>query len=92
MTGLLVSFGIANGGSLLNSQSDLTNRCASTLEANGDEASKVEKFDEALVAYSTALSLGPSSLNIILIKWVRTMLIRCSANEGLDAAPKVRVS
>ena len=72
--------------------SDLTNRCASTLEANGDEVSKVEKYDEALVAYWTALSLGPSSLNIILIKWVRTTLVRCSANEALDAAAKVRVS
>ena len=72
--------------------SDFTIRCASTLEANGDEASKVEKYDEALVAYSTALSLGPSSLNIILIKWVRTTLVRCSANEALDAAAKVRVS
>ena len=72
--------------------SDFTIRCASMLEANGDEASKVEKYDKALVAYSTALSLGPSSLNVILIKWVRTMLARCSANEALDAAAKVHVS
>ena len=72
--------------------SDFTIRCASTLEANGDEASKVEKYDEALVAYSTALSLDPSSLNIILIKWVRTTLVRCSVNKALDLAAKVRVS
>ena len=72
--------------------SDFTNRCASTLEANGDEASKVEKYDEALAAYSIAVSLGPSSMNIILIKWMRTMLVRCPANEALDAAAKVRIS
>ena len=72
--------------------SDFTNRCALTLEANGDEASKIEKYDEALASYSIVLSLGPSSLNTILIKWVRSMLVRCSANEALDAAAKVLVS
>ena len=72
--------------------SDFTNRCALTLEANGDEVSKVKRYDEVLAAYSTALSLGPSSLNVILIKWVRTTLVRCSANEALDAATKVCIS
>ena len=72
--------------------SDFTNQCASTLEVNGDEASKVKKCDEALASYSTALSLGPSSLNIILNKWMRTMLVRYSMDEALDAAAKVCVS
>ena len=69
--------------------SDFTNRCASMLEANGDEASKVEKYDEALAAYSTALSLCPSTSRILLIKWVRLILVRGSANGAFDAAAKV---
>ena len=72
--------------------SDLTSRCASTLEVNGDEASKVEQYDEALAAYSTALSLSPSISRALLIKWATLVLIRGSANEALDAAAKVRIS
>ena len=72
--------------------SDFTNRCASMLEVNGDETSKVEKYDEALAAYSTALSLSPSMSRTLLIKWVRSVLVRGSASEALDAAAKVRVS
>ena len=62
------------------------------LEGNGDEASKAEKYDKALAAYSTALSLRPSMSRALLIKWVRLVLVRGSANEALDAASKVRVS
>ena len=69
--------------------SDLTSRCASTLEVNGDEASKFEKYDEALAAYSTALSLSPSMSRTPLIKWARLILVRGSANEASDAAAKV---
>ena len=72
--------------------SDLTSRCASTLEVNGDEASKFEKYDEALAAYSTALSLSPSMSRTPLIKWARLILVRGSVNEALDAAAKVHVS
>ena len=72
--------------------SDLTSRCASTLEVNGDEASKAEKYDEALAAYSTALSLCPSMSRTLPIKWVRLILVRGSAHEALDAVAKVRVS
>ena len=73
---------------------DFTNRCVSTLEANGDEASKVEKYDEALAAFSIALSLidSPSMSCTLLIKWARLILVRGSANEALDAAATVRVS
>ena len=72
--------------------SDFTNRCASMLEAHGDETSKVEKYDEALAAYSTALSLSPSISRTLLIKWARLVLVRGSANKALDATAKVRVS
>ena len=72
--------------------SDFTNRCASTLEVYGDEALKVEKYDEALAVYSTALSLPPSMSRTLLMKWVRLILAHGSANEALDAAAKVRVS
>ena len=69
--------------------SDFTNRCALTLEANGDGASKVKKYDDALAAYSTALSLSPSILRTLLVKWARLILVRGSANEALEAAAKV---
>ena len=69
--------------------SDLTSRCALTLEVNGDEASKVEKYDEALAAYSTAWSLSPSTPRILLSKWARLILVRGLANEALDVAAKV---
>ena len=59
------------------------------LEAKGDEMSKVEEYDEALAAYSTALSLHPSISHTLLIKWVRLILVRGSANEALDDAAKV---
>ena len=72
--------------------SDFTNRCASTLEASGNEALKVEKYDEALAAYSAALSLSPSTSRTLLIEWVGLILVRGSANGALDAAAKVRVS
>ena len=69
--------------------SDLTSRCASTLEVNGDKASKVEEYADALVAYSTALSLGPSMSRTLPIKWARLILVRGPANEALDVAAKV---
>ena len=59
------------------------------LEAHGDEALKVEKYDKALAAYSTALSLLPSISRTLLIKWVRLILVRGLANEVFDAAAKV---
>ena len=60
-----------------------------TLERIGDKASNIKKDDEAVAAYSTALSLGPSSPNTLLIKWANRMLIRGSAHEALSAASKV---
>ena len=62
------------------------------LEANGGEASRVEKYDEALTAYSTALSLRPSMSRTLLIKWVRLTLVHGSANEALEVVAKVPVS
>ena len=59
------------------------------LEAKGDEASKVEEYDEALAAYSAALSLRPSMSHILLIKWVRLILVCDLANEAFDTAAKV---
>ena len=69
--------------------SGFTNKCVMTLENIGDEASEINKHDEALAAYSTALFLGPSTLNRVLIKWANTMLLRRSTNEALDIATKV---
>ena len=83
-----MSFNIANREKLLNS-SDFTNRCVLTLETNGDEASKVEKYDEALAAYSTALSLSPSTPRTLLSRWARLILVRGSTNEALDVATEV---
>ena len=69
--------------------SDFTNRCTSTLEENGDNATKVKKYDEALATYSIALSLSPSPPNSTLIKWVKVMLVCSSVDEALDSATKV---
>jgi hypothetical protein len=59
------------------------------LEKVGDEASNAEKQDEAVSAYSTALSLNPSNSTTVLIKWMRILLVRGSTNEALSAAAKV---
>ena len=69
--------------------SEFTRRCATTLERIGDEASNITKHDEAVAAYSTALLLGPSAPNTILMKWASRMLVRGSAHEALSAAAKV---
>ena len=60
-----------------------------TLERIGDEASHIKKHDEAVTAYSTALLLGPSASNTVLMKWASRMLIRGSAHEAVSAAAKV---
>ena len=62
------------------------------LERVGDEASTAEKRDEAVTAYSTALSLNPSNRNSVLMKWVRMKLLDSSAHEALNDAAKVRFS
>jgi len=60
-----------------------------TLERVGDDASNARKPDEAVVAYSTALSLSPLTSNAILIKWACAILIRGSPAEALSASAKV---
>ena len=59
------------------------------LERAGDEASNAGKQDEAVAAYSTALSLSPLTPNTLLMKWASVMLIRDSADEALRDAVKV---
>ena len=49
----------------------------------------MKKPDEAVAAYSTALSLGPSAPNAVLVKWASKVLIRGSAHEALGAVAKV---
>ena len=68
--------------------SEFTHRCVTALEGIGDEASNINAHDEAVATYSTALLLGPSSPNTVLIKWARRMLIRGSAHEVLSTAAK----
>jgi hypothetical protein len=83
------SLGRALKESIQFTPSEFTNRCTSTLEIIGDEASTAEKHDDALAAFSTALSLCPSTPSTVLIKWAKTMLIHGSANEALGASTKV---
>ncbi|KAF8548150.1 hypothetical protein OG21DRAFT_801293 [Imleria badia] len=61
------------------------------LERVGDEASKAKKQDEAVRAYSAALSLSPSTPNNVLMKWATVMLIRGSSHDALNAAAKFKV-
>jgi hypothetical protein len=79
----------ALGWSIQSLSSEFTHRCATTLEKTGDEASNIEKHDDAVVAYSTALLLGPSAPDTVLIKWAGRMLIRGSVHEVLGAVAKV---
>lgn len=69
--------------------SEFTQRCITTLERIGDEASNAEKRAEAVAAYSAALSLSHSTPDAVLIKWARMMLNGGSAREVLSAATKV---
>jgi len=59
------------------------------LGRSGDEASNAGRRDEAVVAYSTALLLGPTTPNAVLMKWASIMLFRGSAEEALSVATKV---
>lgn len=68
---------------------EFTHRCVSALERIGNEALDIQKHDEAIAAYSTALSLSHSTSNTVLIKWARAMLIRGSGSKALGAAAKV---
>ncbi|KAI9461366.1 WD40-repeat-containing domain protein [Boletus coccyginus] len=70
---------------------EFTPRCIMTLERVGDEASNAGKQDEAGAAYSTALLLGPTTLNAVLTKWASIMLSRGSADEASRAATKFKV-
>lgn len=67
--------------------SEFTKRCVAKLQRIGDAASNAKKDDEAIAAYSTALSL--SSPKSVLVKWVNMLLMHGSVNEALNAATKV---
>ena len=69
-----------------------TNKCVMTLERIGDELSGTEKHDERLAAYTTALTLDPSSSNILLEKWAKTTLLHESASKALEGAKEVCIS
>ena len=69
--------------------SEFTHRCITMLERVGNEASNADKRDEAVAAYSTALSLGPTAPDALMFKWANMMLKRGSAIEASSAATKV---
>ena len=75
----------------LNLLSEFTHRCVSILEIIGDKASGAKNFDEAVSAYSTALSVDHPSLLTILNKWARIVLQRSSGSEAWGAAAEVRL-
>ncbi|KAI9571053.1 hypothetical protein HD554DRAFT_2169413 [Boletus coccyginus] len=61
------------------------------LERVGDNALNADKCNEAIAAYSTTLSLGPTIPNTIVFKWANMILIRGSTIEALSAAIKFKV-
>ncbi|KAF8134386.1 hypothetical protein EV363DRAFT_1257443 [Boletus edulis] len=65
-------------------------QCIATLQRVGDEASNIEKWDEAAVAYSTALSLSPSIPDMVLMKWATLKLISGPVHEALNVAAKFK--
>ncbi|KAG9309331.1 hypothetical protein JVU11DRAFT_10823 [Chiua virens] len=72
-------------------QSKFKDQCIMALERIGDEASITGSYDEILSAYSTALSLGPSTSSDLLIKWAKTMFRCSSVNQVLRAAAKFKL-
>ncbi|KAI9456188.1 WD40-repeat-containing domain protein [Boletus coccyginus] len=70
---------------------EFTHRCIAALEIVGDEASNADKWDEAITAYSTALSLGPTIPNTMMFKWANMALKRGSAREASSTATKFKV-
>ena len=58
---------------------------------NGRQGIGRREFDEAVSAYSTALSLSHSSLLMVLNKWARIILLRSSGIEAWGAAAEVRL-
>ncbi|KAI9455056.1 hypothetical protein HD554DRAFT_2036671 [Boletus coccyginus] len=68
-----------------------THRCIMARERDGDEASNAGKQDEAVTSYSTALSLGPTTPDAIMMKWASIMLIHGSADEASTVAAKFKV-
>ena len=75
--------------SLIFLSSEITHKCVSKLEVHGDETSHAMKHDEAVAAYSAALSLTFQVSDTVLNEWARIILIRRSASEALGAAAKV---
>lgn len=68
---------------------EFAHRCITSLEGTGDEASNLGQRDQALAAYSIALSLRPSNPDPLLVKWASIMLTCGSVNEALGAAAEV---
>lgn len=64
-------------------------RCISTLEKTGDNASESGKHDEAVLAYFTASSLSSSTPDTLLTKWARTVLTHGSSDDALAMVTKV---
>jgi len=79
----------ASGWSIYSLPSEFTHRCITALQRVGDEALDAGKRDEAVAAYRTALSLGPTVPDAVMIKWANMILKRGSADEASSAASKV---
>jgi hypothetical protein len=59
---------------------EFTHRCMSRLQEIGDEASSSKKYDKALSAYSTVLSLTPSHPEGVLTGWetdISDIIVKC---------------
>ncbi|KAI9456194.1 hypothetical protein HD554DRAFT_2042635 [Boletus coccyginus] len=68
-----------------------THRSITALESVGDDASNADKWDEAIAAFSTALSLSPTVPNTTMFKWANMTLKRGSALEATSAANPFKV-
>ncbi|KAI6018342.1 hypothetical protein EDC04DRAFT_2941978 [Pisolithus marmoratus] len=71
---------------------DLSRKCATTLERDGDEAFGSVKHDDAIAQYSDALSLNPPSRAGLLIKRSRALAAKGLWKDALqDAGEAVKV-
>ncbi|KAG9311908.1 hypothetical protein JVU11DRAFT_8169 [Chiua virens] len=68
---------------IVNIITDFAHRYITTLEGKGNEAAITNNHDDALAAYTAALSLSPSTLTKLLSKWANIVLLHGSVDKSV---------
>lgn len=64
-------------------------RCTKKLEHLGDIAAEAEQYNDAIMQYSTALSLNPASPRDVFVKRSRVYMLKALWGDAIDDAKKV---